>query len=72
MFPITFTEMKIIARELGEMKIPLKPNARPIRKTPYKLNQVYTKKVKVEIDRILEVGIIKPLEEYQWINPMVV
>jgi hypothetical protein len=31
LFPTTFTEMKGIARELGEMKIPLKPEARSIR-----------------------------------------
>jgi hypothetical protein len=31
LFPTTFTEMKDIAEELGEMKIPLRPDARPIR-----------------------------------------
>jgi hypothetical protein len=32
LFPTTFTEMKGIAEELGEMKIPLRPDARPIKK----------------------------------------
>jgi hypothetical protein len=31
LFPTTFTEMKGIAGELGEMKIPLRAEARPIR-----------------------------------------
>jgi hypothetical protein len=31
LFPTTFTKMKVVAKELGEMKIPLKPEARPIR-----------------------------------------
>jgi hypothetical protein len=31
LFPIRFTEMKGIAGELGEMKIPLRVEARPIR-----------------------------------------
>jgi hypothetical protein len=31
MFPMTFTKMKGITGEIGEMKIPLKPEARPIR-----------------------------------------
>jgi hypothetical protein len=31
LFPTTFTEMKGIAEELEEMKIPLRPDARPIR-----------------------------------------
>ena len=30
MFPTTFIEMKVIARDLGEMKIPLKNEARPV------------------------------------------
>jgi hypothetical protein len=30
LFPTTFTEMKGIVGELGEMKIPLRPEARPI------------------------------------------
>jgi hypothetical protein len=31
LFPTTFTEIKGIAGELGEMKIPLRPEVRPIR-----------------------------------------
>ena len=31
LFPTTFIEMKGIAGELGEMNIPLRPEARPIR-----------------------------------------
>jgi hypothetical protein len=31
LFPTTFTEMKGIAGELREMKIPLRPEVRPIR-----------------------------------------
>jgi hypothetical protein len=72
LFPTTFTEMKGIAGEVGEMMIPLKPEARPLRQRPYIMNLVYKQKVKEEIDRMLEVGIIEPIEEYEWINPMVV
>jgi hypothetical protein len=34
-FPTTFTDIKGIAGEIGEMKIPLKPEAIPVRKIPY-------------------------------------
>jgi hypothetical protein len=54
LFPTTFTEMKGIAGELGEMKIPLRAEARPIRQRPYRLNPIYKQKVKAEIDRMLE------------------
>jgi hypothetical protein len=72
LFPTTFTEMKGIARELDEMKIPLRAEARPIRQGPYRLNPIYKKKVKAKINRMLEAGIIEPVEESEWISLMVV
>jgi hypothetical protein len=54
LFPMTFTEMKGIAGELGEMNIPLKPEAIPIRHMPYRLNPIYKQKVREEIDQMLE------------------
>ena len=36
------------------------------------MNPKYKEKVKIELDRMLEVGIIEPVEESKWINPMVV
>jgi len=38
--------MKGIVEELGIMKIPLKPDARPIKKWPYRLNFKYKERVK--------------------------
>jgi hypothetical protein len=64
--------MKVIARELGEMKIPLRPEVRPIRQRPYRLNPIYKEKVKDEISWILEVGIIEPVEESDWISLMLI
>jgi hypothetical protein len=46
LFPRTFTDMKCIVREIGEMKIPLKPEERTIRQIPYRMNPVYKQKVK--------------------------
>jgi hypothetical protein len=36
------------------------------------MNPIYKQKVKAEIDRMLEAGIIEPVEESEWISPMVV
>jgi hypothetical protein len=41
MFPTTFKEMKGIEGYLGEMNIPLKSEARSIKKQPYRLNPIY-------------------------------
>ena len=70
--PKTFINIKGIEGEIGEMKIPLKPKAIPVMKRPYRLNPMYKQKVKVEIDRMLEASIIEPVEESEWISPMVV
>jgi len=72
LFPTKFTEMKLIARELGEMRIPLRVDVKPIRQRSYRLNPRYKEKVEVEISKMLEEGIIEPVEESEWIIPMVV
>jgi hypothetical protein len=64
--------MKGIARELGEMKIPLKLEDKPIRQRPYRLNPKYKEKVKVDLDIMTLAGIIEPITESEWIIPMVV
>jgi hypothetical protein len=72
LFPTKFTDMKIIKGPMGEMRITLKPNARPFKQRPYILNLKYKEKVKIEINRMLEAGIIEPMEDSEWISPMVV
>jgi hypothetical protein len=72
LFLTTFKEMKSIEGELGEMKIPLKPEARSVRQRSHRLNPTYKKKVKAKIDRMLEAGIIETVEEFEWLSPMVV
>jgi hypothetical protein len=72
LFPTKFTDMKGIKGPMGEMNIPLREYARPIKHRPYRLNPKYKKKVKIELDRMLEAGIIEPIEESEWIIPMVV
>jgi hypothetical protein len=72
LFPTKFTKMKGIKGPMGEMKTPLRADPRPIMQRPYKLNPKYKKKVKIELDRMLEARIIEPIGESEWISPMVV
>jgi hypothetical protein len=64
--------MKGIKGPMGEMNVPLRSDARPIKQRPYRLNPKYKKKVKIELDIMLEAGIIEPVEESERIIPMVV
>jgi hypothetical protein len=72
LFLTKFTDMKGIKGPMGEIRIPLKPDARPVKQRPYKLNPKYKEKVKIELDKMLEAGIIELVEESEWISPMVV
>jgi hypothetical protein len=60
---MTSSKMKGIVRDLSEMKIPLKPGAKPMKKMTYRLNMRYKEKVKDEINKMLDAGIIEPIEE---------
>ena len=72
LFPTKFTDMKGIKGNMGEMRIPLKPNVKPDKQRPYRLNPKYKEKVKIELDRMLQAEIIEPVEESEWIIPMAV
>jgi hypothetical protein len=72
LFLTKFIDMKGIKGPMGDMSIPLKPDARPVKQRPYRLNPKYKERVKIELYRILEVGIIEHVEESKWIIPMVV
>jgi hypothetical protein len=72
LFPTKFIDMKGIKGPMGEMRIPLKPYVNPDNQIPYRLNPKYKENVKIELDRMLEAGIIEPVEESEWISPMVV
>ena len=73
LFPtIFFSEMKGIFGDLGKLKIPLRPDAKMEKQWPYRLNPFYKEKVKVKLDRMLETGVIEPVEESEWISPIMV
>jgi hypothetical protein len=63
LFPNKFTNMNGIKGPMGDMRIPLKLDARPVKQRPYRLNPKYKEKVKIELNRMLESGIIEPVEE---------
>jgi len=62
LFPTNFMDLKGIIRDLGMMKITLKPDAKLVKQMSYHLNPKYKKKVRLELDKMLMVGIIEPVE----------
>ena len=54
------------------MRIPLKEGVNPVKQRPYRLSTKYKEKVTKELDKMLTLGIIEPVEESEWVSPMVV
>jgi hypothetical protein len=71
-FPQSFSDMKFILGSLGAINIQLEPDAKMVKRRPYLLNPKYKEKVCKETYRMLDARIIVPVEEFEWISPMVV
>jgi len=71
LFLTKIIEVKWIPSDLGMMKITLKPEAKPVKQCPYHLNPKYKEKVHEELDKMLATRIIEPVEEYDWVSPMI-
>lgn len=54
------------------MKIVLRPDVGPVKHRPYILNPRVKEKVKKDIDKILEEGIIFLVDEAEWISSIVI
>jgi hypothetical protein len=72
LFPKIFSELKGIKGYLGEMKIELNRTQNQSNIGPICLNPRFKEKVKKEIDRMLAVGLIFPVDEVEWIIPIVI
>jgi hypothetical protein len=66
------TDLEGIPAELGEHSIDLQEGAVPVRQRQYRLNPRYSLLVKEEIDRLLEAGFIYPVNNSEWMSPIVV
>ena len=71
-FARDYKDLKGLVHEMGEIKIDIKTDARPIKKRSYKLAHKYKEIVKKETDNMLAAGIIYPIDQLEWEIPMVV
>jgi len=72
LFPTKFSDLKCIIGNLGVMKITLKLDIKPVKQRPYHLEPKYKEKVCLELDKMHVVGIIEPMEDTDWVSPMVI
>ena len=50
----------------------MRPNAKPSKKRPYRMNPEYKERVKEKLDCMLDAGIIEPIEESECIISIVI
>jgi len=72
LFPTKFSDLKGIIGDLEVMRITLKPDVKPVKQKLYHLKPKYKERLCLELDKMLAAGIIEPMEEFDWVNPMVV
>ena len=61
-----------IPPELGQHRIELTDDAIPVRQRQYRLNPRYSMMVKEELDKLLEAGFIYPVNNSEWVSPIVI
>ncbi len=71
-FTQTYKDLKGIPPELVQHIIELDTSIPPTHQTRYKLNPNYVVVVKQNIDKLLIVGFIQPIEEATWLSPVMV
>lgn len=71
-FAWDYCDMKGIDPSFYQHKINLKTDAVPVKQQRYRMNPNYAKQVKEELDKLLQVGFIKPVHEADWLSPIVV
>ena len=63
LFPTKLFEMEGIIYSMGEMNIPPKWDAGPLKQRTYRLNTRYKEKVNTKLDQMLDAWINEPIKE---------
>ena len=70
-FACSYDKLKGIPKEMVEHRIPLIPGSMPIRQKERSMNPQLQLLVRIELQRLLQAGFIKPIEIIDWFFPMV-
>ena len=64
--------LKGVDPDICQHTIPMKDTAKPSRQIPYTYNDNFAKKIKEEIDKLLDVEFIYKIEHTEWVSPIVI
>ena len=71
-FAWSYEDMRGMDPQLYQHQIHLSTYAKPIAQRRYRMNTNYAAKVKEEIDKLLWVRFIQPVNQATWLSPIVV
>ena len=55
---------------MGEsVNFDLKPDAKPFHGQPFPVPHIYKETIKKEVLRLVEIGVLKPIQESEWASP---
>ena len=70
-FAWDYSELPGLDRQLVEHKLPMKPDAKPIKQKPRRMEPKITLKVKEEVNRLLKARFIRTARYVEWISNIV-
>ncbi len=71
-FAWNYKELKRIPWQICEHMIELMAIVRPIKQKQYKMHLNYALKTREDLDKLLDIRFIYPIESTQWISPLVI
>ena len=71
-FAWSYKDMRGIEPAYCQHKIDLQKDAKPVQQQRYRMNPNYARRVKEEIDKLLQVGFIYPIDQATWLSPIVI
>ena len=71
-FAWSYKDLKGVEPSVCKHTIPMREDAKPRKQRPYTYNDTFAKKIKEEIDKLLEADFIYEIEHTDWVSPIVV
>ena len=72
MFAWSYKDLKGVEPSIFRRTIPMHEDAKPRKLSPYTYSDSFSRKIKEEIDKLLEANFIYEIEHTNWVLPIVI
>lgn len=67
----SYKDVKGVDLDIFKHMIPMREDAKPRKLRPYTYNDTFSRKIKVEIDKVMDTKSIYKIEHIKWVSPIV-